>query len=427
MMEPKKFDNVPGCPRERKASNAKISSFQFKEAAEILGLPEDYHYLLGMPYREIAVQIPVRMDDGRLEIFSGYRVQHNAARGPYKGGVRFHSEVDIEEVRGLAELMTWKTALVDVPFGGAKGGVTVNANTLSPGEMQKLARGFISKIDLVIGPYRDIPAPDMNTNAGTMGWFMDEYGRKHGHTPSIVTGKPLALGGSAGREQATGQGCIMVLEEAVKAAGISLEGARIAIQGFGNVGSWAAVYAARLGARIIAVSDVYGGIVNNEGFDVEALRRHVRETGSVKDFPGSTAVSNDELLELDCEVLIPAALGGVIFEGNAKKMKCKIIIEAANGPTTPTADKVLEERGIMVVPDILANAGGVTVSYFEWAQNIQMFQWDLADVEQRLRAKLQRAWTDVWKCSQERSIPLRMASFVVAIDRVLQADKDRGY
>jgi glutamate dehydrogenase (NAD(P)+) len=413
--------------RDEKATNFNIAKFQFEEAADVLKLDPMTRRLLSNPYRELVVQIPVKMDDGSLEVFEGYRVQHNAARGPYKGGMRYHPEVDLHEVRGLAALMSWKTALLDVPFGGAKGGVTCNPRSMSQSELQRMTRSFAEKIDLIIGPQRDIPAPDMNTNAQTMGWFMDAYGKKHGHTPAIVTGKPLALGGCAGREAATGQGTIFVMKEACKARGITLKGATIVIQGFGNVGSFAAIHAAKLGCKIIAVSDVFGGIQNSKGFDIPKLLKHVKATGSCKGFKGSKPIANEELLLMKCDVMIPAALGGVIFDGNAPKMKCKLLMEAANGPTTPTADKILAEKGCLVVPDILTNAGGVVVSYFEWVQNHQMFNWELSEIETRLSTKLVKSWKLVHKLAKEKKISLRTASYCIALERVIEASKARGF
>ena len=319
-------------------------NYYVQEACTMLGYDKNRFELLKMPYREIKVQLPLKKDDGSLEIFEGYRIQHNGSRGPYKGGVRFHPEVDQDEVRALASLMTWKTALVNIPFGGAKGGVAVDPSKLSERELQRLSRTFMNKIDLIIGPKRDIPAPDVNTNAKIMGWFMDEYGKKHGHTPSIVTGKPLQLGGSLGRTEATGVGTIYTVEEACKVMNMELTNSRIVIQGFGNVGSYAALEAHNLGASVICVSDVKGGIVNKSGLNIPELFEHVKNTGSVVGFPGSEAISNKDLFELECEILIPAALGDVITLENAPHIKAKLIAEAANGPTTPEADKILEDK-----------------------------------------------------------------------------------
>lgn len=397
-----------------------------KQACEFLGYDNNRYELLKVPYREITVQLPLKKDDGTVEIFKGYRVQHNGSRGPYKGGIRFHPEVDINEVRALASLMTWKTALVDIPFGGAKGGIQVNPKELSQRELQRLSRTFISKIDLIIGPKRDIPAPDVNTNPQIMGWFMDEYGKKHGHTPSIVTGKPLELGGSLGRVEATGLGAVFTIEEACKVLKLDLNGAKVVIQGFGNVGSNAAKFLHDLGAKVICVSDVSGGIVNHDGLDIPALLDHIAENGNVQGFEGSEFISNDDLFELECDILVPAALGDVITKQNADKIKAKLIAEAANGPTTPDADKILEEKGVMIIPDILCNAGGVTVSYFEWVQNNMHFHWTLEEVNEKLSRKMRGTFADVHAVAVKHKCPLRLASFILAIQRVSDSLSSRG-
>ncbi len=398
---------------------------QFQIAADHMKLDPEIRLLLRFPYRELIVQIPVRMDDGRLEMFHGYRVHHNAVRGPYKGGIRFHHAVDLNEVRSLAALMTWKTAIVDVPFGGAKGGVTCDPTSMSRRELQSLTRGFTQKIDMSIGVYRDIPAPDVGTNAQVMAWIMDEYGKKHGYTPAIVTGQPVNLGGSLGREEATGRGVMIITREACRSYGIDLAKSRVAIQGFGNVGSWTAKLLAPLGAKIVAVSDVHGGIHDPNGLNVDRLVEHVRSTGSVLDFAGSTRISNDELLALDVEVLIPAALGGAITRNNVDNVKAKLVVEAANSPITPRADEALRARGVIVVPDILANGGGVTVSYFEWVQNLQQFHWSHQRVNEELERKMVAAWGSVHACSVSEGTPLRIASYVTALHKVSEATKQR--
>ena len=408
-----------------------MSPFDFvnqyvQEAGEALELDQDWINLLKMPYREIQVQLPIRKNDGSLKVYTGYRVQHNGSRGPYKGGLRFHPEVDLDEVRALASLMTWKTALVNIPFGGAKGGIQVDPSELTEGELQKLTRTFAQKLDLIIGPKRDIPAPDVNTNPKIMGWFMDQYGHKHGHTPSIVTGKPIEMGGSLGRNEATGRGAIFTVEEACNALGMDLTKSTVVIQGFGNVGSFSAKFVDELGAKVICVSDVKGGIYNPEGFNVEALFEHVRTTGSVVDFPGSKPVSNEELFELDCDILIPAALGDVITAENAHNIKAKLIAEAANGPTDPEADKILEQNGVMIIPDILCNAGGVTVSYFEWVQNLMHFHWTEDEVNAKLSDIMRQTFADVLKVSKEHKCSLRKASFILAVTRVSDSLKHRG-
>ncbi len=367
-------------------------NYFFDRATKVTEVSDAAHAVLSGTYRELRVQVPVRRDSGELQVFIGYRIQHNGARGPYKGGIRYHPLADLEEVRALASLMTWKTALVDLPYGGAKGGVQVDVRDFSEREKQQLTRRYAGQISHIIGATRDIPAPDMNTNAQTMAWIMDEYGRKYGHTPQIVTGKPIALGGSYGREAATGRGCVIVMEEACKDRGLSPDGLSVVIQGFGNVGSWAARIAHDQGFRIIATSDIKGGIHAPNGLDIPKLVEHVAQTGSVVDFPGSSPISNDDLMTLKCDVLMPAALGEVITHRNVDDVDTQIIIEAANHPVTPVADATLADRGVLVVPDILANAGGVIVSYFEWVQNIQEFRWEESEVNDRLSTKLRRAY-----------------------------------
>lgn len=413
------------------SQHSEMSPFDFvnsyvQDAGVSLGLDQDWIELLKMPYREIKVQLPIRKGDGSLKIYTGYRVQHNGSRGPYKGGLRFHPEVDQEEVRALASLMTWKTALVNIPFGGAKGGIQVDPSELTEGELQKLTRTFASKIDLIIGPKRDIPAPDVNTNPKIMGWFMDQYGSKHGFTPSIVTGKPVDMGGSLGRNEATGRGAIYTVVEACKAIDLDITKSTVVIQGFGNVGSFSAKFVDELGANVICVSDVKGGIVNKAGFDIDALFAHVAETGSVVGFAGSEPISNDALFELECDILIPAALGDVITEDNANSIKAKLIAEAANGPTDPAADKILHEKGIMIIPDILCNAGGVSVSYFEWVQNLMHFHWSEEEVNQKLEKIMVTTFADVLKVSDEHKCSLRNASFILAVGRVSDSLKHRG-
>jgi glutamate dehydrogenase (NAD(P)+) len=404
-------------------------NYFFHRAAQVGRLSDGAINVLSGTYRELRVQVPLRRDEGDLDVVYGYRVQHNGARGPYKGGIRYHQAADLDEVRALASLMTWKTALVDVPFGGAKGGVQVDPEELSTAELERLTRRYTDQIGHILGGTRDIPAPDMNTNAQTMSWILDQYGRKHGHTNQIVTGKPVALGGSYGREEATGRGCVVVTDAALKDLGHrDPAGATMAIQGFGNVGSWAARIASERGYRIVAVSDVHGAIFAGGGLDVDALMHHMVETGSVVDAPGSEPISNDELLELDVDVLMPAALGGVITHENAEKIRADVIVEGANHPVTPVADLHLHDRGIIVVPDILANAGGVTVSYFEWVQNNQEIQWDLADVNHRLEIKLERAYQQCRAFQDDHEgLNLREAAFALAVERVVEAASLRGY
>ena len=405
-------------------------NYFFQKAADIDHLSDAATAVLQSTYRELRVQVPVRRDDGSLDVFVGYRVQHNGARGPYKGGIRYHPHADLEEVRALASLMTWKTALVEIPFGGAKGGIQVDPRPMSRAELERMSRTYFGQISHIIGPTRDIPAPDMNTNAQVMSWFMDEYGRRRGHTTQIVTGKPVALGGSQGREAATGRGCVIVMEEAIKDLGLGRpEDLTIAIQGFGNVGAWAAEIAHELGYRVVAVSDIDGAIHAPHGIDIDKLQRHVVEAGSVVGFEGAEPITNDELLTLDVDVLMPAALGGVITHHNVDAIRAKLIIEAANHPVTPVADATLNERGIMVVPDILANAGGVTVSYFEWVQNNQEISWDEDEVNAKLRRYMTRAYAQcrAFQQADNDAGTMREAAFSLAVARVVEAATLRGY
>jgi glutamate dehydrogenase (NAD(P)+) len=409
-------------------SNLDIVRFYFDRATERLKLPDDIRAVFWEPYREVTVQIPIKQADGRVHVYSGYRIQHNGARGPYKGGIRFHPEVDVDEVRALASLMTWKTAVADVPFGGAKGGVNCPAGTLEPAELQKIARSFMDKIEKVLGPTRDIPAPDVNTNAQTMAWLMDEYGKLHGHTPAICTGKPIALEGSYGREQATGRGCIYMFREAAPQIGLSPADTTFVVQGFGNVGSWAARILQQLGAKMVGVSDATGAITSQAGIDAEDLTRHLYvEGGSLTEFPGAEVISPDDLLAIECDVLIPAALGGMIHEGNADRINCRMVIEGANSPTTPAADEILEQKGVQIIPDVMANAGGVVASYFEWVQNLQHFRWTEREVNDKLGTIMRRTYRDVSVRGKEEKINLRDAAYLVGIERVVEASRTRGY
>jgi glutamate dehydrogenase (NAD(P)+) len=405
-------------------------NYFFARAADIDELSDAAVAVLSGTYRELRVQVPVRRDSGELQVYSGYRVQHNGARGPYKGGIRYHPSADIEEVRALASLMTWKTALVDIPFGGAKGGIQVDPTNMSRSEMERMSRTYFGQIAHIIGPTRDIPAPDMNTNAQVMSWFMDEYGRRRGHTTQIVTGKPVALGGSLGREAATGRGCIVVLNEAARDLDFGdPEDVTIAIQGFGNVGSWAARIAHEQGFKVVAVSDVRGGIHQPSGLDIPAVLSHLEATGSVVELPGTDPIGNEDLLELDVDVLMPAALGEVITHHNADAIQARLIIEAANHPVTPVADYSLADRGITIIPDILANAGGVTVSYFEWVQNNQELQWDEDEVNSRLTRRLKRAYEQCREIQQSEpaATSMREAAFALSVARVAEAAQLRGY
>ena len=402
------------------------ATFFFHQSADRLGLRDDMREVLSTTYRELAVQVPLRMDDGRMVVLRGYRIQHNGARGPYKGGVRYHESADLDEVRALAALMTWKNALIDVPFGGAKGGVQCEPGLLSRGELERLTRRFTDMISYIIGVTRDIPAPDMGTNAQVMAWMMDAYGKKNGYSPGIVTGKPVELGGSPGREEATGRGVVICAREVAERKGVNFEGARVVIQGFGNVGYWTAKLGAEMGVTVVGVSDVGGGVYNDKGLDLVALEGHLEDSLSLADFSGAESVTNEELLELECDILIPAAVHGVINTGNAGDIKAPIIVEAANGPTTPAADEMLNERGVTIVPDILANAGGVTVSYFEWVQNIQHFTWDADQVNLQLEKKMTRATDEVFAAAAGGQ-SLRRAAFDISVRRVAHAAELRGY
>jgi glutamate dehydrogenase (NAD(P)+) len=396
------------------------------KAALRLGLDSQMKTLLSTPYREVRVEIPLRMDDGSLRVYVGYRVQHSGVRGPAKGGIRYHPATDLNEVRALAAAMTWKTALVNIPFGGAKGGINVNTKELSAFELQRLTRGYIRRIHLLLGPYRDVPAPDMNTNAQVMTWIFDEYSAHHGYTPACVTGKPVELGGSLGREAATGRGVFLLTEALMKDLAMAVRGARVVIQGFGNVGSFAARFFADAGSKIIAVGDVSGAVYNENGLDVSRLLDHARTTGSVKGFADGKAAGSDELLTLDCDVLIPAALECVLHKGNASKVRAKIVAEAANLPTTTEADEILNARGVLILPDILANSGGVTVSYFEWAQNLQQIFWEEDHVNSQMQKILLRAYRQVSEMASLAKIPMREAAYTLAVDRVARAERLRG-
>jgi glutamate dehydrogenase (NAD(P)+) len=414
-------------PQRAELSNYDIVQHHFREAAERLELPDDVAEVLSSSYREVTVQIPIKLSDGRTHVFSGYRVQHNGARGPYKGGIRFHQEVNLNEVRALAALMTWKTAIAEIPFGGAKGGVNCPAADLAQSEKQQIARSFIDKIEKVLGPGRDIPAPDVNTDAQTMAWMMDEYGKLHGHTPACVTGKPIALEGSYGREAATGRGVVYLYREAAPVLGLKPPETRVVVQGFGNVGSWAARIITGLGAKIVGVSDANGAVRSNEGIDPDALLRHLRDGSILPEFEDAEAIDPDELLEIECEVFIPAALGGMIHERNADRLNCRMMIEGANSPTTPKADEILEDKGVYVIPDVMANAGGVVVSYFEWVQNLQHFRWDEREVNDKLGGIMRRAYRSVAQRANDSDLSLRSAAYELGVERVVEASRTRGY
>jgi glutamate dehydrogenase (NAD(P)+) len=400
---------------------------QFDRAADHLALDPSVRAILRVPKREWTVNFPVHMDDGQVRIFTGYRVQHNVSRGPAKGGMRFHPRTDIEEVRALAMWMTWKCALVSVPFGGAKGGVTVDPRDLSMGELERLTRRFTAELQNIIGPDSDIPAPDMGTNAQTMAWMMDTFSMHHGYSiPGVVTGKPVSIGGSEGRADATGQGIVYCIEHALDKLGSSIVGARVAVQGFGNVGEAASRIIHERGAKLIGITDIGGGVFDEGGLEPATLKRRMQETGSIAGAPGTQPLSNKELLELECDVLILAALEGQVTAENAGRINARVLAEGANGPTMPDADPILRERGVTVIPDILCNAGGVVVSYFEWVQNLQSLSWEAEEVNERLRKVLLAAYDEVDAMQREQEIDARLAAHSIAVQRVAQALRIRG-
>ncbi len=406
-----------------------IAQRQLDVCAEIIDLEPNIHAMLRVPMREFHLSLSVRMDDGSAKIFRGFRVQYNDARGPTKGGIRFHPEETIDTVRALAAWMTWKCAVVDIPLGGAKGGVICNPKKMSQSEIERLSRAYIGGISQVIGPDKDIPAPDVYTNPQIMAWMMDEYAKIVGGNPfGVITGKPLSLGGSAGRGDATARGGWYTMREAAKQCNLKLENATVAIQGYGNAGYYAALLGKTLfGCKIVAVSDTKGGIINKTGLDPQAVYEHKVQTGSVVNFSGSESISNQEILELPVDILWPAALESVITEENAPGVKAKIVAEAANGPTTPEADEILYKNGVHVIPDFLCNAGGVTVSYFEMVQNMYMYYWDEDDVHRQLDKKMTAAYHSVLNCSRKYEINMRQAAYVVAVQRVAEAMRLRGW
>jgi glutamate dehydrogenase (NAD(P)+) len=400
---------------------------RFSEAASLLGLDEGLQKMLRLPAREITVHIPVSLDDGRLEVFTGYRVQHSIARGPAKGGIRFAPDVTLDEVRALASWMTWKCAVVNIPFGGGKGGVICDPRVLSQQELERITRRYTADIIDFIGPEKDVPAPDMNTNEQTMAWIMDTFSMHQRHTvTAVVTGKPLDLGGSRGRAEATGRGCMMVTLQALKRLGKTLREASVVIQGFGNVGGMAARLMAREGFRIISIIEWDGAVYNPNGLDIEALMAHRRETGSIRDFPDAENIERDEAMFLECDILLPAARENVITSQNAGNLRCRILCEGANGPTTAVADSILAEKNIFVIPDILANAGGVTVSYFEWVQDRQGFFWNEDLVNTRLEEIMVNSFNDVVAYAEKHKVHNRIAAYMLALDRVAFAIKLRG-
>jgi glutamate dehydrogenase (NAD(P)+) len=401
------------------------SHYYFHKAADVLNVGDKVREIILTPTRVVKVEIVTEDDTGQLLHFVGFRTQHTNVRGPYKGGLRYHPHMDEDHATALANLMTWKTAIVDVPFGGAKGGINCDPSNLSRSELDRVTRGFVEGLKEMIGPTLDIPAPDVNTNAEVMGWIMDEYSRHHGHSPAVVTGKPVELFGSLGRDAATGRGVMYSLREALNDQGKSIADVTVALQGFGNVGSHAARLIAELGGKVIAVADHLGAVENKEGLDVPALIEWTKENGTVNGFPGGAPFNGPDVITWPADVLIPAALEEAITEENAGDVQASLIVEGANGPTTPKADEILRERGVITVPDILANAGGVTVSYFEWAQNIQQFRWELDRVNQELEKVMVRAYGAVRDVARSRSLDLRTAAFVLGIQRVGRASLAR--
>ena len=404
-----------------------IAKSQLRKVAQTFAIDPNLVNILQQCKKSLAVSIPVAMDDGTTQVFEGYRVTHNIARGPSKRGIRYHPDVTLDEVKALAMWMTWKCALSGIPFGGAKGGVICNPKQMSEGELQRMTRRFTSEIINEIGPEKDIPAPDVGTDGRVMAWIFDTYSMNKGHSVlGVVTGKPLTIGGSLGREEATARGALYCVREAVRKRQMSLQGTRVAVQGFGNVGSFLARFLAEDGATVIAVSDSSSGLHNPNGIDVQAAFAHKRETGTLAGFRGAEPISNDDLLLLDCDVLAPCALEQVITADNADRVKAKIIVEGANGPVTPAADEILEDKAVLVLPDILANAGGVIVSYFEWVQGLQEYFWKEAEVNAKLNDIITRAFAETWRTHEERSIPMRQAAYALAVGRVAEATTTRG-
>lgn len=417
-------------PSEEKLNPFRITQAQLDEVAKILGLDRATHEMLREPMRELTVSIPVRMDNGSVRIFKGFRVQYNDARGPTKGGIRFHPDETLDTVRALAAWMTWKTAVIDIPLGGAKGGVICNPKELSLTELERLSRGYIRQVGRVLGLEKDVPAPDVYTNPQIMSWMMDEFSAmREQNEPGVITGKPICIGGSLGRTDATARGGVYCVREAAKLLGLGLENASYAIQGFGNAGQYAALLMSEIlgSQKCLAVSDSRGGIYNPEGLNPEEVVNYKLESGSVAGFPGAKPIGNDKLLELEVDLLFPAALENVITGSNAPKIRAKVVAELSNGPTTPQADQILEKRGIFVLPDFLCNAGGVTVSYFEMVQNAYNHYWELEEVHRKLDHKMTKAFHDVYTMHKERKVHMRLAAYLVAVQRVAEAMKTRGW
>jgi glutamate dehydrogenase (NAD(P)+) len=407
-------------------TSSEAATHYFKKAARLMDIGERIETLLETPLREVKVQVAIELDNGEIGTFNGYRCQHDNSRGPMKGGLRFHPSVDADDCRGLASLMTWKTAVVNVPYGGAKGGLQLDPHLLSVKELERVTRKFVDQIHDLVGPQRDIAGPDLNTNPQVMAWFMDQYSRYHGHSPAVVTGKPIELYGSRGRESATAKGLVIVLREILKDINMAMSQTRFAIHGFGNVGSHTARLLHADGATLVAAADESGGVMNSKGLDVGALIEYAKKNRTIKGFGGGTACSAEEVLSADCDVLIPASLGNVLDAKLAQQVRAKIVLEGANGPCTPQADEVFEKRGILVVPDILANAGGVTVSYFEWVQNLQHVSWEEDRVNAELEKHMKEAYERVGQISRSKNLSLRTSSYVLAIGRVGKATVLRG-
>jgi len=412
---------------ERRPNPFEIAVEQLEIAGEKLKLDSNIVNVLKHPRRIITVSVPVKMDDGTVEVFTGYRVQHFRGRGPYKGGIRYHPSVDLDEVKALAMWMTWKCAVVGIPFGGAKGGVMCNPKKMSKGELERLTRRYTAMLADDIGPYKDVPAPDVYTDAQTMAWIMDTYSQFKGYlVPEVVTGKPVNVGGSEGRAEATGRGVAICAREAAKSLGINLNGATVAVQGYGNVGVGAAKILSQMGCKLIAASDSRGGVYQPTGMDPVALAKHKEETGTVLGFGNSKQITNEELLETECDILVPAALENVITKVNAPRVKARIVCEGANGPTTPEADEILHKKGVFVVPDILANAGGVTVSYFEWTQNLRREYWSAEEVNSKLEQKMVKAFGEVLETYKKHNVHMRTAAYMLGVGRVAEAFKTLG-
>lgn len=413
--------------------NEKINPFevalkQLEEAAKILSLDKGMLDILAHPKRVLTVSLPVKMDDGSIKVFTGFRSQHNDARGPYKGGIRYHPDVTIEEVKALSMWMTWKCAIADIPYGGGKGGIICNPKSMSDNELERLTRRFAYMIADIIGPRTDIPAPDVYTGGKEMAWIMDTYSALKGNygQPELITGKPISVGGSLGRNEATGRGLAFTVREAAKKLNINMKEATIVVQGFGNAGQFSSKLVEEQGAKLIAVSDSQGSVLNDNGINVDSLIKHKKETGSIVDFEGCRSISNEELLETECTILIPAALENQITERNAGKIRAKIVAEAANGPTTPEADEILYNNKILTIPDVLANGGGVTVSYFEWLQNLRRDYWTEEEVNNRLEKNITKSFHDVYETHDKYNVDMRKAATVLAINRVAEATKIRG-